>query len=100
MINIMKSDKVESIKLKNVKVGDVFYIQGADDVPYLKTTLRIPDFTNRYSDEYLIGAINLTNGKMIDFTQDTYVRLYKKTKLTIEVWYGTILYDRNKNGRF
>ena len=43
MINIMKSDKVESIKLKNVKVGDVFYIQGADDVPYLKTTLRIPD---------------------------------------------------------
>lgn len=85
MINIMKSDKVESIKLKNVKVGDVFYIQGADDVPYLKTILCIPDFTNRYSDEYLIGAINLTNGKMIDFTQDTYVRLYKKTKLTIEV---------------
>lgn len=85
MINIMKSDKVESIKLKNVKVGDVFYIQGADDVPYLKTTLRIPDFTNRYSDEYLIGAVNLTNGKIADFSQNTYVRLYKKTKLTIEV---------------
>ena len=79
------------MKLKEVligfifKAGDVFYIQGADDVPYLKTTLHIPDFTNRYSDEYLIGAVNLTNGKIADFPQDTYVRLYKKTKLTIEV---------------
>lgn len=85
MINIMKSDKVKSIKLKHIKVGDVFYFQGIDDIPYLKTTLRIPDFTNRYSDECLISAINLTNGKITDFTQDTYVRLYKKTKLTIEV---------------
>lgn len=85
-INIIRpSVEIKSIKLKDVKAGDVFYIQGADDVPYLKTTLRIPDFTNRYSDEYLIGAINLTNSKITDFTQDTYVRLYKKTKLTIEV---------------
>lgn len=85
-INIIRpSVEIKSIKLKDVKAGDVFYIQGADDVPYLKTTRRIPDFTNRYSDEYLIGAINLTNGKITDFTQDTYVRLYKKTKLTIEV---------------
>lgn len=85
-INIIRpSVEIKSIKIKNVKAGDVFYIQGADDVPYLKTALRIPDFTNRYSDEYLIGAINLTNGKITDFTQDTYVRLYKKTKLTIEV---------------
>nr|DAF47529.1 MAG TPA: hypothetical protein [Phage sp. ctGns7] len=85
-INIIRpSVEIKSIKLKDVKAGDVFYIQGADDVPFLKTKLRIPDFTNRYSDEYLIGAMNLTNGNIIDFTQDTYVRLYKKTKLTIEV---------------
>lgn len=78
-INIIRpSVEIKSIKLKDVKAGDVFYIQGADDVPFLKTKLRIPDFTNRYSDEYLIGAMNLTNGNIIDFTQDTYVRLYKK----------------------
>lgn len=85
MINIIKSDKVESIKLKDIKVGDVFYLQGTVDIPYLKTTLHIPDFTNRYSDKYLIGAVNLTNGKITDFLQDKYVKLYKKTKLTIEV---------------
>lgn len=85
-INIIRpSVEIKSIKLKDVKAADVFYIQGADDVPFLKTKLRIPDFTNRYSDEYLIGAMNLTNGNIIDFTQDIYVRLYKKTKLTIEV---------------
>lgn len=68
-INIIRPlVEIKSIKLKNIKVGDVFYLQGIDNIPYLKTTHRIPDFTNRYFDEYLIGTINFTNGKITDFT--------------------------------
>ena len=82
-INIIRpSVEIKSIKLKDVKAGDVFYIQGADDVPYLKMELYYKnglDYVDR------IDTVNLTNGKIADFPQDTYVRLYKKTKLTIEV---------------
>lgn len=85
MINIMKSDKVEFIKLKDIKVGDVFYLQDIDNIPYLKTTIYVSDFTNRYDEKSLIGVVNLTNGEITEFSQSTYVKLYKKIKLTIEV---------------
>lgn len=76
MINIMKP----SIKFKDVEVGDVFYYQGFDDVPYLKIKYYIPE-----NCENLIASINLSNGVITKCKPDTYVRLYKETKLTIEV---------------
>jgi hypothetical protein len=82
-INIIRpSVEIKSIKLKDVKAGDVFYIQGADDVPYLKMELYYKnglDYVDR------IDTVNLLNGEIVKLCPHTYVRLYKKTKLTIEV---------------
>lgn len=82
-INIIRpSVEIKSIKLKDVKAGDVFYIQGADDVPYLKMELYYKnglDYVDR------IDTVNLLNGEIVKLCPYTYVRLYKKTKLTIEV---------------
>lgn len=85
MINIMKSDKVEFIKLKDVKVGDVFYFQYKDDIPFLKIRKYIFDYKGDCNGNCYVSSVNLANGTIVEYNPDEYVRLYKKTKLTIEV---------------
>lgn len=83
MINITKSSI--DVKFKDVKVGDVFYFQNKDDIPYLKIRKYIPDYKGDYNGDCYTASVSLVNGIIIEFNPDEYVRLYKKTKLTIEV---------------
>lgn len=83
MINITKSSL--DVKFKDVKIGDVFYFQNKDDIPYLKIKKYIPDYKGDYNGDCYVTSVNLASGTIVKFSPDEYVRLYKKTKLTIEV---------------
>lgn len=71
------------IKAKDVETGDVFYFRYKDDIPFLKIKNHIFDYKGNES--CYVSSVNLANGTIVECNPNEYVRLYKKTKLTIEV---------------
>lgn len=74
-INIRKL----AVKFKDVKVGEIFYFEKDNSVPYLKIKYYLTN-GNSY-----IRSVNLLNGGATNCDDNEYVRYYKESVLNIEV---------------
>lgn len=78
-MNIKMNIKKPSVKFKDVKVGEIFYFEKDNSVPYLKIKYYL---TNGNS---FIRSVNLLSGATTICDDNEYVRYYKESVLNIEV---------------
>lgn len=68
-----------AVKFKDVEVGEIFYFEEDNNVPYLKLEYYLSNGGS------YIGLVNLLNGISTNCDDNEYVRYYKESVLNIEV---------------